>query len=92
LGVGLAVRFSKLGRGGVLSAQLGIGYDVITGDFSSALYDTADYYAYAAIADVGAAGAVETLGGSVVAAGSLGRLYYNAGGAKGIVQSTVCPP
>jgi hypothetical protein len=90
--VELAVGLSKLGRGGVLAAQLGIAYDLVTGDFSSALYDTGDYYAYAALADFAAAGAIETKGGSVAVAGALGGAYYNAGGAKGIVQSAVCRP
>ncbi|MGH8138776.1 MAG: hypothetical protein ACREVV_11360 [Steroidobacteraceae bacterium] len=80
------------GKAGGFAAQLGIGYDVLTEDFSSALYDTADYFAYSALAGLGAAGAIETLGGSAVAAGSLSALYYNAGGAKGIVQSAICGP
>ena len=92
LGSEAASGLSKLGRIGGVAAQFGIAYDVLRGDFSSTLYDTADYFTYSALADIGAAGAVETLGSSIVTSGSLALLYYNAGGARGIVQFPLCRP
>ena len=81
---------SKLGRVGTLSAQAGVAYDVVNGDYQSALYDTVDYFAYKSLADAGSDGAIETAGGSVAAAATLSLLYYNAGGSRGIVQGLIC--
>lgn len=46
LGLQLASGLIRLGRAGGLAAQLGIAYDFVTGDYTSAVYDTADFYAY----------------------------------------------
>ena len=92
LGGEVAAGLSALGRVGSGAALGGIAYDVLNNDFSTALYDTADYFAYSALADAGGAGAIETLGGSIAAAGAVAGIYYNAGGSKGIVQSALCTP
>jgi hypothetical protein len=80
---------STPGAVGNVAAGVGIAVDVISGDFQSALYDTADAAVYGGLALVGAGGAVETLGGSAAAAGATMASYYAAGGSRGIVQGSL---
>ena len=91
LGSQLASRLEAVGQLGKFASGFGIAYSLVTGDYQSALYGVADYYAYSGLATFGAASAVPTAGLGTAAAAGTALLYYNAGGSKGLVQSTICP-
>ena len=82
---------SAIGRIGQGASITGILYAGLTGDYQSALYGTADYFAYSALSDFGAASAIPTAGLGTAAAAGIGLLYYNAGGSQGLVQGAICP-
>jgi RHS repeat-associated protein len=82
---------SAIGKAGQLASAGGIFYSLITGDYQAALYGTADYFAYSALSDFGAASAIPTAGLGTATAGAAALLYYNAGGSQGLVQGAICP-
>jgi hypothetical protein len=82
---------SAIGRIGQGASITGILYAGLTGDYQSVLYGTADYLAYSALSDFGAASAVPTAGLGTATAGAAALLYYNAGGSQGLVQGAICP-
>ena len=90
LGGQLSTGLAVLGRAGGVAALGGVALDALNGDAQSFAFDLADYAVYTFLADVGAAGAVETLGTSVGVAGFAATNYYIQGGSKGIVQSALC--
>jgi hypothetical protein len=91
LGSQLASGLSALGKAGQLASAGGIAYSLISGDFQSALYGTADYFAYSALSDFGAASAIPTAGLGTATAAASSVLFFNAGGSKGLVQGAICP-
>lgn len=82
---------SAIGKAGQLASAGGIFYSLITGNYQSALYGSADYLVYSALSDFGAASAVPTAGLGTATAGAAALLYYNAGGSQGLVQGAICP-
>jgi hypothetical protein len=86
----LASGLSAIGQFGKSAAGFGIIFSAVTGDFQSALYGVGDYYVYAGLGSFGASSAVPTAGLGTAAAAGAALLYYNAGGSKGLVQSTIC--
>lgn len=90
LGEMATTALGALGRTGQLSAAFSAGLNFIRGNLGKAVYSIADYYVYSALAEAGAAGAVETGGESAAIAAAAGGAYYLAGGSGGIVQSTLC--
>ena len=86
----LSSMLSKAGRAGSFAAGLGVLADLANGDKRSAVFDAVDYLVYSTVAEIGAAGAVETLGGSAALSAATLGMYYHSGGSKGLVQSTFC--
>jgi hypothetical protein len=91
LGSQVATGLGVLGNIGTTAAYIGIFSDVMQGKWQDFVYDSADLAVYNYLAKIGAAGAVETLGGSVVSMGLVAGVYYGKGGSKKIVQSSICP-
>jgi len=89
LGRELANGLSKLGKHGQFSGFGGIALNLYNGNYQDALYSGVDYFVYSKLAEVGAAGSIDTLGESAAIAGSLMAAYYAAGGSQGIVESTL---
>src|SRR5579871_5588077 len=86
LGSQAAGALERLGALGNRVAQISIAVDFYNENYQGVLFDTADYLVYRGLGAAGAAGAIESAGGSVAAAGFLGLIYYKSGGSQGIVQ------
>jgi hypothetical protein len=85
----LSKGLSRLGTAGGYAAVFGIAFDAMSGEIQSALYDSVDALTYTALAAAGAAGALESAGGSAALAGATMATYYAEGGSRGIVQQTL---
>jgi hypothetical protein len=90
LGSQAANALETVGILGKRVAQISILGDVANGNYQSALFDTADYFVYKGLGEAAAAGALETGGASVATAGLAALTYYNAGGAQGLIQGSLC--